>query len=94
MPIKALYDELVRKIKEAGINSSFQNSSIRLSDSARPPLLPVFPDLPLNADLALPLLHPARRGAGRLGGRRGQHRSRPGADPAMVLRPKCSVRFR
>src|ERR1019366_1152568 len=38
--------------KEAGINSSFQNSSIRLSDSARPPLLPVFPSLPLNGVLA------------------------------------------
>jgi capsular exopolysaccharide synthesis family protein len=50
---KTLYDELVRKIKEAGINSSFQNSSIRLSDSARPPLLPVFPSLPLNGALAL-----------------------------------------
>jgi hypothetical protein len=49
---KSLYDELVRKIKEAGINSSFQNSSIRLSDSARPPLLPVFPSIPLNAALA------------------------------------------
>jgi succinoglycan biosynthesis transport protein ExoP len=50
---KSLYDELVRKIKEAGINSSFQNSSIRLSDSARPPLTPVFPNLPLNGGLAL-----------------------------------------
>jgi polysaccharide biosynthesis transport protein len=49
---KSLHDELVRKIKEAGINSSFQNSSIRLSDSARPPLRPVFPSLPLNAALA------------------------------------------
>jgi succinoglycan biosynthesis transport protein ExoP len=50
---KGFYDELVRKIKEAGINSSFQNNSIRLSDSARPPLVPVFPSLPLNAGLAL-----------------------------------------
>ena len=49
---KGLYDELVRKIKEAGINSGFQNSSVRLSDSARPPLLPVFPSLSLNALLA------------------------------------------
>lgn len=32
---KGLYDELVRKIKEAGINSSFQNSSIRLADPDR-----------------------------------------------------------
>jgi len=50
---KGLYEELVRKIKEAGINSSFQNSSIRLADSARPGLFPVFPNLPLNAVLAL-----------------------------------------
>ncbi|MCU1237283.1 MAG: transport protein [Candidatus Solibacter sp.] len=50
---KGLYQELVRKIKEAGINSSFQNSSIRLSDSARPAQTPVFPNVPLNAALAL-----------------------------------------
>jgi len=49
---KGLYQELVRKIKEAGINSSFENSAIRLSDSARPALKPVFPDLPLNTTLA------------------------------------------
>ena len=50
---KSLYEELVHKIKEAGINSSFQNSSIRLADSARPALRPVFPDFKLNAILAL-----------------------------------------
>jgi succinoglycan biosynthesis transport protein ExoP len=50
---KGLYTELVRKIKEAGINSSFQNGSIRLSDAARPPLKPVFPDLKMNVILAL-----------------------------------------
>jgi capsular exopolysaccharide synthesis family protein len=49
---KGLYEELVRKIKEAGINSSFQNSSIRLADPARPALKPVFPNLPFNAILA------------------------------------------
>jgi len=49
---KGLYEELVRKIKEEGINSSFQNSSIRLADSARPALHPVFPDLKLNIILA------------------------------------------
>ena len=49
---KALYEELVHKIKEAGINSSFQNSSIRLSDSARPPLGPVSPNVQMNAILA------------------------------------------
>jgi capsular exopolysaccharide synthesis family protein len=49
---KGLYEELVRKIKEAGINSSFQNSSIRLADSARPGLYPVYPNVRLNAILA------------------------------------------
>jgi capsular exopolysaccharide synthesis family protein len=49
---KALYDELVRKIKEAGINAGFQNSSIRIADPARPPLKPVFPNIQLNALLA------------------------------------------
>ena len=33
---RKIYDELVRKIKEASINSSFQNSSIRIADPARP----------------------------------------------------------
>ena len=49
---KGLYEELVRKIKEAGINSSFQDSSIRLADSARPAAKPVFPNLKLNIVLA------------------------------------------
>jgi len=34
---KTLYEELVRKIKEAGINAGFQNSAIRIADPARPP---------------------------------------------------------
>ena len=42
---KKLYDELFRKIKEAGINAGFQNSSVRLADAARPALRPVFPNL-------------------------------------------------
>jgi len=50
---KKLYDELVRRIKEAAINSSFQNSSIRIADLARPPLLPVYPSLYLNVLIAL-----------------------------------------
>ena len=49
---KGLYEELVRKIKEAGINASFQNSSIRVADLARPGLRPVFPKIWLNALLA------------------------------------------
>ncbi len=40
---KTLYNELFRKIKEAGINAGFQNGSIRIADEARPQLSPVFP---------------------------------------------------
>jgi capsular exopolysaccharide synthesis family protein len=49
---KKLYEELIRKIKEAGINASFQNSMIRVADPARPGLKPVFPITWLNALLA------------------------------------------
>ena len=50
---KNLYQELMRKIKEAGINAGFQNSSVRIADPARPALKPVFPNTTLNALLAL-----------------------------------------
>jgi capsular exopolysaccharide synthesis family protein len=49
---KKLYEELVTKIKEAGINASFQNSSIRIADLARPAVKPVFPNIKLNVFLA------------------------------------------
>jgi succinoglycan biosynthesis transport protein ExoP len=49
---KKLYEELIRKIKEAGINASFQNSMIRVADPARPGLKPVFPITWLNVLLA------------------------------------------
>jgi capsular exopolysaccharide synthesis family protein len=49
---KTLYQELVRKIREAGINAGFQNSSVRIADEARPPLTPVFPNIKLNLLLA------------------------------------------
>ncbi|MBZ5619300.1 MAG: polysaccharide biosynthesis tyrosine autokinase [Acidobacteriia bacterium] len=49
---KTLYEELVRKIKEATINSGFQNSAIRIADAARPALEAVFPNIKLNVLLA------------------------------------------
>ena len=49
---KTLYEELTKKINEAGINSGFQGSSIRLADPARPGLKPVFPRVRLNALIA------------------------------------------
>ena len=49
---KALYSDLERRIKEAGINAGFQNSSIRISDPARPPDAPVYPRKTLYLILA------------------------------------------
>jgi succinoglycan biosynthesis transport protein ExoP len=49
---RKLYEELTRKIQEAGINAGFQDSSIRLADRARPALRPVFPKVPTNAVIA------------------------------------------
>lgn len=49
---KTLYEELMRRIKEASINSGFENSEIRIADLARPALKPVFPNVPLNLLLA------------------------------------------
>ncbi len=49
---RKLYDELNRKIQEAGINAGFQDSSIRLADAARPGVKPVFPRVRLNALIA------------------------------------------
>jgi polysaccharide biosynthesis transport protein len=50
---KSLYDELIKKIREADINAGFQNSNIRIADLARPPVKPVFPNMKLNLILAL-----------------------------------------
>lgn len=50
---KKLYEELVRKIKEAGINAGFQNSAIRIADQARSPIKPVFPNVRTNLALAV-----------------------------------------
>src|ERR1022692_1882042 len=49
---KTLYEELIRKIKEAGINAGFENSAIRIADPARAAVKPVFPNMKLNVMLA------------------------------------------
>lgn len=49
---KQLYEELVRKIREAGINAGFQNSTVRVADPARTPWKPVFPKMWLNLLIA------------------------------------------
>ena len=50
---KKLYEEIAARIKEAGINANFQNSSIRLADAARPASKPVTPRIKLNVLMAL-----------------------------------------
>jgi polysaccharide biosynthesis transport protein len=49
---KTLYDELIKKIREADINAGFQNNNIRIADMARPSFKAVFPNTKLNLLLA------------------------------------------
>jgi succinoglycan biosynthesis transport protein ExoP len=49
---RALYNELVTKIREADINEGFRNNNIRIADNARPAVKPVFPNKLLNLVLA------------------------------------------
>jgi succinoglycan biosynthesis transport protein ExoP len=49
---KTMYDELTKKINEAGINAGFQGSSIRLADPARPGRSAVYPRVRFNGMLA------------------------------------------
>jgi polysaccharide biosynthesis transport protein len=49
---RALYNELITKIREADINEGFRNNNIRIADGARPSVKPVFPRIPLNLALA------------------------------------------
>ena len=50
---KKLYEELITKIREAGINAGFQSNTVRIADDARPGVKPVFPNVFLNMGLAL-----------------------------------------
>jgi uncharacterized protein involved in exopolysaccharide biosynthesis len=49
---RKLFDELTGKIREAGVNAGFENSTIRIADTARPPAKPVWPNIPLSVALA------------------------------------------
>jgi capsular exopolysaccharide synthesis family protein len=50
---KTLYEELIRKIREADINAGFQNNNIRIAYLARASSHPVFPNTKMNLLLAL-----------------------------------------
>jgi len=50
---RRLYEELMQRIKEAGINSGFDNNSIRVADPAQPAYAAVSPNLRNNVLVAL-----------------------------------------
>lgn len=50
---RALYDELIKKIREGDINAGFRNNNIRIADFARPSPSPVYPNKQRNVELAL-----------------------------------------
>jgi len=50
---RKLYEELMQRIKEAGINAGFDNNSIRLADPAQPAYVAVSPNLRNNVLVAL-----------------------------------------
>ena len=49
---QGIYDELLRKNREAAANADLQQSPVRLADSARPSAVSVSPDVRLNGMLA------------------------------------------
>jgi succinoglycan biosynthesis transport protein ExoP len=49
---RKLYDDLEQRIKEAGINANYENSSTHISEDARPAEKPLYPNVPLNMGLS------------------------------------------
>ncbi len=49
---RTLYNELITKIQDANINEGFQDNNIRIADYARPPVVPVYPNIRHNVLLA------------------------------------------
>ncbi len=50
---RKLYEDLLEKQKEVGVSSGLKSSNIWIVDPARPPKLPVEPNIPRNTALAL-----------------------------------------
>ena len=50
---RQLYEDLQRKLKEAGVAAGLKSNNIRIVDVARPPARPAKPNVPLNLGLAL-----------------------------------------
>lgn len=50
---RAMYEEMLRKVREAQVISTMQASNLRVVDPAEPPSLPFKPDVPFSAGLGL-----------------------------------------
>jgi capsular exopolysaccharide synthesis family protein len=50
---RAMYGEMLRKVRESSINAAFQNRNIRVADYARPPARPFSPNVPMNLALTM-----------------------------------------
>jgi len=64
---KTLYDDLERRMQDAGIETGFRNSSIRIVDPAKPPESPVLPRTNLSLVVAFLASTAAAIGAAALG---------------------------
>jgi capsular exopolysaccharide synthesis family protein len=49
---KATYDDLSKRNQEADVNDHFRDATVQLVASARPPFLPIFPNLPIDLAVA------------------------------------------
>ena len=52
---KATYDDLSKRNQEADVNDHFRDATVQLVASARPPFLPIFPNLPIDLAVAFML---------------------------------------
>jgi capsular exopolysaccharide synthesis family protein len=50
---RKLYEELLEKLKQAGVSAGLKSSSIRIVDAARVPTSPSSPNIPRNIELSL-----------------------------------------
>ena len=48
---RQLYEDLLRKLKEAGLSAGLNSSNVRVVDSARVPIAPSYPNIPRNMQL-------------------------------------------
>jgi len=50
---RQLYEELLQKMKQAGVTAALKSSNLHIVDSARVPIHPISPNIPRNIELSL-----------------------------------------